>query len=92
VSGTLCTLVKPQFECARDEVDEGGVVRDPAVHARTLRKVVACFDGPLAVQDMCVSPIHGAKGNREFFLLARMGIPPCEVDIDAVVQKAWQDA
>jgi 23S rRNA (cytidine1920-2'-O)/16S rRNA (cytidine1409-2'-O)-methyltransferase len=88
--GALCTLVKPQFEAGRDEVDEGGVVRDPAVHGRVLRDVVARFDGPLAVQALCASPIHGAKGNREFFLLARMGLPPRAVDVDAVVRQAWE--
>ena len=32
-------LVKPQFEAGRDEVGKGGVVRDPAVHARVCEAV-----------------------------------------------------
>src|SRR3954469_1291236 len=30
----VVALVKPQFEAGREEVGKGGVVRDPAVHAR----------------------------------------------------------
>ena len=30
----LVALIKPQFEAGRAEVGKGGVVRDPAVHAR----------------------------------------------------------
>lgn len=91
--GTLCTLVKPQFEAARDEVDEGGVVRDPQVHRRVLRDAVeAVGRGPLAVRGLCVSPIHGAKGNVEFFLLARRGDDALPVDVDAVVDRAWAGA
>ena len=89
--GCFCTLVKPQFEARREEVGEGGVVRDPEVHRRVLRRVLSVFEGsPLAASALCVSPVHGAKGNIEFFLLARKGGAPArEVDVDAVVDGAW---
>jgi 23S rRNA (cytidine1920-2'-O)/16S rRNA (cytidine1409-2'-O)-methyltransferase len=32
--GRLIALIKPQFEAERHEIGKGGVVRDPAVHAR----------------------------------------------------------
>src|SRR5512136_1364257 len=38
--GQAVTLVKPQFEAGRDQVDKGGVVRDPAVHMGVLRRVL----------------------------------------------------
>ena len=88
--GMLCTLVKPQFEARRDEVDAGGVVRDPAVHVRVLQRVVDAFaGGPLHVRGLCVSPIHGAKGNIEYFLLAQGTSEACDLDIDGVVATAW---
>ena len=63
-------LVKPQFEAAPDDVGAGGVVRDPAVHARVLEHAIALFaEAGLYPVDLCASPITGAKGNREFFLL-----------------------
>ena len=35
----LMALIKPQFEAGREEVGKGGVVRDPAIHARVCRGV-----------------------------------------------------
>lgn len=91
--GELCTLVKPQFEAAREQVGAGGVVRDPAVHAEVLRRTLAAFEGsPLAPQGLAVSPIHGAKGNVEFFLHARRDAPARPIDVDAVVARAWGTA
>lgn len=91
--GLFCTLVKPQFECARDEVGAGGVVRDPAVHVRVLEAAARTLEqGGLGVRDMCVSPIHGAKGNIEYFLLARRGAQSVACDAGAVVSSAWRAA
>lgn len=68
------TLVKPQFEAEQHEVGEGGIVRDPAVHARVLHDAVTLFaQSGLAPLDICASSITGAKGNREFFLLGARG-------------------
>jgi 23S rRNA (cytidine1920-2'-O)/16S rRNA (cytidine1409-2'-O)-methyltransferase len=62
-------LVKPQFEAGRADVGKGGVVRDPAVHARVLREVAEAAQAwggeTAAVVD---SGLPGPKGNREFFL------------------------
>ena len=65
----LVTLVKPQFEAGRGEVGKGGLVRDPAVHARVIDEVTAAANalGLTRVGDTS-SPIAGAEGNREFFL------------------------
>lgn len=72
--GAFLTLVKPQFEADASEVGEGGVVRDAAVHARVLADAIRLFAGSgLAPLDICASPIRGAKGNREFFLLGARG-------------------
>ena len=37
----VIALVKPQFEAGRDEVGKGGLVKDPAIHARVLEDVRA---------------------------------------------------
>lgn len=67
--GAFVSLVKPQFEAEAHEVGEGGIVRDSRVHARVLSQTVELFaDRGLYPVDICVSPIHGAKGNREFFI------------------------
>ena len=67
--GAFCTLVKPQFEAPAALVGEGGIVTDPAVRRDTLVAAVELFAAKgLFPVDVCVSPIHGAKGNVEFFL------------------------
>ena len=77
------TLVKPQFEAEPDEVGEGGVVRDPAVCTRVLAWAIDLFaDNDLAPVDVCASPITGAKGNREFFLLGVRGKLDCDQILD----------
>ena len=62
--------MKPQFEAGRHDVGAGGIVRDPAVHARVLEEVTAAAHQVGLVRlAMEPSPIEGAEGNREFFLL-----------------------
>ncbi len=73
-------LVKPQFEAGRDEVGKGGVVRDPAVHARVCGDVGAWFaEQGWAVDGVSPSPIMGPEGNIEFLLAAHL---PIAVTID----------
>lgn len=70
--GQFLTLVKPQFEAAREDVGEGGVVRDASVRAAALERVAAGMrEAGFVIAGSCVSPIHGRKGNEEFLLLAR---------------------
>ena len=67
----LLALVKPQFEAGRDEVGKGGVVRDPAVHARVCAEVAAWLtDQGWDVVGTTPSPITGPEGNVEFLLAA----------------------
>lgn len=68
-TGSFCTLVKPQFEAPAALVGEGGIVTDPTVRVDTLVAAIELFAAKgLFPVDVCVSPIHGAKGNVEFFL------------------------
>ncbi len=71
--GIFVTLVKPQFEAERDEVDEGGIVRDPAVRLKCLMNVAQTLEElSFEVIGACTSPIHGAKGNIEYMLMSRL--------------------
>ena len=71
-AGTFLTLVKPQFEAAREDVGEGGVVRDASVRAAALERVSAAFEeAGLSVLGTCESPITGHKGNVEYLLCGR---------------------
>ncbi len=62
-------LVKPQFEAGRDDVGEGGIVRDPSVHERVCRDIWTFFSASeLAPQGLMESPIRGGEGNKEYLL------------------------
>jgi 23S rRNA (cytidine1920-2'-O)/16S rRNA (cytidine1409-2'-O)-methyltransferase len=68
--GRIVVLVKPQFEVGRGEVGKGGVVRDPAQHARVVEEVgEAARALGLTVRGVTESPVTGADGNREFLAL-----------------------
>jgi 23S rRNA (cytidine1920-2'-O)/16S rRNA (cytidine1409-2'-O)-methyltransferase len=67
-------LVKPQFEVGKKDVGRGGLVRDPALHLQAVRGVAQGAQSlRYAVVGGCPSPIVGQDGNREFFLLLRVG-------------------
>ena len=69
-SGRVIALVKPQFEAGRDDVGPGGIVTDPAVHARVVDDVTrTAHQVGLARLADTPSPVEGAEGNREFLLL-----------------------
>ena len=74
---------------------EGGIVTDPAVRASALIKNIRLFaDRGLYPVDVCVSPIHGAKGNVEFFLYGVRGcaLHPDQVSLDAQVDALCEKA
>jgi 23S rRNA (cytidine1920-2'-O)/16S rRNA (cytidine1409-2'-O)-methyltransferase len=93
--GVLVVLVKPQFELPPDEVGAGGVVTDPAAHARALDTVLeAALAEGLVPQGLTFSPLKGAKGNIEFFFEARRALPaqqavvPATIDTQGVIARA----
>jgi 23S rRNA (cytidine1920-2'-O)/16S rRNA (cytidine1409-2'-O)-methyltransferase len=69
-TGRVIALIKPQFEAGRAEVGAGGLVTDPAVHARVIDEVTAAAHQVGLVRlTVEPSPITGAEGNREFLAL-----------------------
>ncbi len=67
----LVALIKPQFEVGKGEVGKGGVVRDPALHARVCGDVRDWLEADgWRVQGIAVSPITGPQGNVEFLISA----------------------
>jgi 23S rRNA (cytidine1920-2'-O)/16S rRNA (cytidine1409-2'-O)-methyltransferase len=72
----LVLLVKPQFEAHRDQVEQGGLVRDPRVWEETIARVVdALADRGFGTDRIVPARPRGARGNQEFFLRARRDLP-----------------
>jgi 23S rRNA (cytidine1920-2'-O)/16S rRNA (cytidine1409-2'-O)-methyltransferase len=70
--GELVVLFKPQFEAEREEVGKRGVIRDPAVHARTIGHFITWMNSNrLSLLNLAASPILGAEGNKEFLIHMR---------------------
>ena len=69
----LITLVKPQFEAGRREVNRGrGVIRDPEVWSRVLEEVAGtALSLGAGIMGLMLSPVTGTKGNREFLMHVR---------------------
>jgi 23S rRNA (cytidine1920-2'-O)/16S rRNA (cytidine1409-2'-O)-methyltransferase len=67
----LLLLVKPQFELQPADIGKGGLVTDPAAHARVEARLrAACAEAGLTVRDYFESAVAGGDGNREYFLWA----------------------
>ncbi len=82
----ILALVKPQFEARPRDVSSGGVVRDPEVHTRVLREVVAAAERlGLRLAGMCGSPLLGPAGNREFFAYLSRDLPT--VDSESCIEQ-----
>lgn len=89
--GTFLTLVKPQFEAERDEVEKGGIVRDEAVWRKVLLAVIEAFlEHGLTPLRVCASPITGHKGNHEFLLLGQNGAAVQDLNVEDAIQQAMQ--
>jgi len=72
-SGYLLVLFKPQFEARRREVGKGGVIKQPIVHARVLGRFIAWITKyGYRLGGLVASPILGASGNKEIFVLLRL--------------------
>jgi 23S rRNA (cytidine1920-2'-O)/16S rRNA (cytidine1409-2'-O)-methyltransferase len=70
-TGRMVVLVKPQFEVRRDQVGEGGIVRDASLHEAACARVRACVEESNFTTQIMDSPITGAEGNKEFLLYGR---------------------
>jgi 23S rRNA (cytidine1920-2'-O)/16S rRNA (cytidine1409-2'-O)-methyltransferase len=71
--GYLLVLIKPQFEARRAEVGKGGIVKQPAVHARVLGRFISWMAAHgFRLGGLVASPILGASGNKEFFVWLRL--------------------
>ncbi|MEJ0063244.1 MAG: TlyA family RNA methyltransferase [Alphaproteobacteria bacterium] len=69
-------LIKPQFEATREDVGDGGIVRDEAVRQAACDKIQAWLERDMkwAILGLIESPITGHDGNKEYLIAATRGI------------------
>ena len=88
-------LIKPQFEAGKEKVGKKGVVRDKAVHAEVVQKVIGLvIQNGFSVCGLDFSPVKGPEGNIEYLIyLKKSNDPVVEQDIDAelTVQKSHEE-
>ena len=85
--GQIVALIKPQFEAARSQVADGGVVRDPTVHVEVLEDLARwAASRDLGLRGLIRSPLTGPAGNAEFLAL---WVPGCKTvdDPSALIQE-----
>jgi 23S rRNA (cytidine1920-2'-O)/16S rRNA (cytidine1409-2'-O)-methyltransferase len=86
----LVALVKPQFEAPHADASRGrGVVREPTVwRDAVVRCASAIQRAGAGIIGVMASPLKGAAGNAEFFIVAARG--RADASVDAL--DAWIDA
>jgi 23S rRNA (cytidine1920-2'-O)/16S rRNA (cytidine1409-2'-O)-methyltransferase len=95
--GDLVLLVKPQFEVGREQLGEGGVVREPDLRAAAVIAVAkAARELRLQVRGVVASSLPGPSGNVEYCLwlagaAAIAPEPQEEQALDAAVARAVRE-
>ena len=75
--GIYVALIKPQFECGREAIGKGGIVKDKKQHIAAIRRVFSsAVQHGLAPQKLMKSTIKGGDGNTEFLFYATLGGMP----------------
>jgi 23S rRNA (cytidine1920-2'-O)/16S rRNA (cytidine1409-2'-O)-methyltransferase len=73
--GEILALIKPQFEVGREMVEKGGVIKDQSKRMHAVESIKT-FAESIGLETLGIyeSPVHGQKGNIEYFLYLRRNI------------------
>ncbi len=89
MDGQTVALIKPQFEAGRKAAAvHAGVIKDRAVHEQVLYDTL-CDASELGFHpvNLIRSPIQGPKGNVEFLVDLRLGVPPNAVNYKDMIKR-----
>ncbi|KXT75340.1 TlyA family RNA methyltransferase [Streptococcus sp. DD12] len=90
--GEVVALVKPQFEAGKDAVGKKGIVKDPQVHQKVIKAVMAqANSNGFSNCGLDFSPIQGGHGNTEFLLYLKKAPQMDNLD-EALVSRVVADA
>ncbi len=70
--GAILALIKPQFEVGKGLVEKGGVIKDESKRMDAVEKIRS-FAETIGLKSIGIfeSPVHGQKGNIEYFIYLR---------------------
>ena len=70
--GAVLALIKPQFEVGKGLVEKGGVIKDESKRMDAVEKI-RTFAETIGLKSIGIfeSPVHGQKGNIEYFIYLR---------------------
>ena len=82
----LVCLIKPQFEVGKVHM-KNGIVKDRTVHINVIESIVEELKlYGLGIEKLCVSPILGGSGNKEFLSLIKRNVKT-NINIVEVLRK-----
>lgn len=89
----IVTLIKPQFEARKEEVDKNkGIIKDENVQIKIIKEIISIFkNSNLIIQNLTFSPIKGRKGNIEFLAYFIYNSKSKNIDIEKVVIEAHKN-
>ena len=69
----IIVLIKPQFEAKKNQVEQGGIVSNPSVHAEIINNLLNGYKKlGLSFIEIKKSRVLGRKGNQEFFCVLKI--------------------
>ncbi len=94
----IICLIKPQFECSKELIEKGGIIKNPQTHLMTVESVVKKFSClNLDLLDLTYSPIKGGSGNIEFLAYfnlnenLKVSSDVNSIDIKSIVKRAHEE-
>lgn len=97
--GKMVTLIKPQFEAGKENVNKNGVVKDKKIHAKVIEKIALYANSlGLMMKRLDYSPMKGPAGNIEYIAFWEKATSTVEFDLFAIrknvqqiVEKAYKE-
>lgn len=86
----MICLIKPQFEAGKENVEKGGVVKDPKVHHEVIKNVINCAANlEYFIKGLTYSAIKGPSGNIEYLIWLSTKPDTCAYDISQTIHEAF---
>lgn len=84
-------LIKPQFEAGKSDVGKGGIVKNQKVHVRILQDMMTFFQSVgMYIHHIAPSSVVGRDGNHEYVVHIKDEFHKQQIDMKAIVSKAFE--